>query len=524
MNQRLGAHEWLAIAQAQLAAGNASLAQVTLAQALLQHPESAELRRVQAGALQQSGRHGEAELLLREVLDTDPGDAASAFALANLLKAQGRTAAAASVILSCLAQPPNRREADLAIHAIELLADCDRKADAAVIVARAIEANPDDARLHAYAGMLLIQLGRFSQARQHYRFALEHDPRAWEWHAGIGLTAAQRYPNHADPDFTLLEAGLQRQDLSDRARTELHFALGKMHDDVRDFERATQHFRKGNAIAHRSTRWSRKAWRRSVEARLATGPTAGGLGPFPGFTPIFIVGMPRSGTTLLAELLSRDPRVANRGELPWIAKLAELPALLGRPSQADLQDAAATYATHSRRDDAGSTRWFIDKQPLNFRYVDLMQTLFPDARILYCRRAPRDTALSLWMQCFLEDVQGYSYDFADIALVMRDCERLMTRWQARWPDSIRTVWYEELVSDSRHMIDSLLKWIGLMAPGSGPSAAMPGSTGSVISTASLWQARQPVNSRSIGRWRNYAEHLPELLRFPGVPASSPAAV
>lgn len=518
------AHEWLAIAQAQLAAGKVSAAQATVALALSQHPDSSELRRVQAGVFRQNGREGEAELLLRELLETNPGDVASAFALADMLKGQGRTAAAASSILACLTQPRNRGAADLAIHAIELLVDCDRKVEAAAIVAEAIEANPGDSRLHAYAGMLLIQLGKFSQARQHYLFALEHDQRAWEWHAGIGLTAAQRYQSPADPDFALLHTGLQRQDLSDKARVELHFALGKAHDDVSDFEQATRHFREGNIIVHRSMRWSRKAWRRSIEARLASDPITHELDPFPGFTPVFIVGMPRSGTTLLAELLSRHPSVSNRGELPWIAKLAGLPVFLGRPDRADLQDAAATYAARSRQDDAGDTRWFIDKQPLNFRYVDLMLALFPNAKVLYCRRAPRDTALSLWMQCFLEDVQGYSYDFADIMLVMRDCERLMTHWRVHWPDSIRAVWYEELVADTHGVIESLSQWIGLPTSESSAPAAIFESTASAISTASLWQVRQPINSRSIGRWRNYADRVPELLQFPEIPPSpSPAA-
>jgi hypothetical protein len=228
------------------------------------------------------------------------------------------------------------------------------------------------------------------------------------------------------------------------------------------------------------------------------------------FTPVFVVGMPRSGTTLVAELLSRHPKVCNRGELPCIANLAARPALNGNPARAELERAAATYVAHSRQDDAGEARWFLDKQPMNFCYLDLVLAMFPHAKIIHCQRGARDTALSLWMQCFLKDVQGYSYDFGDIALVMRDHDKLMAHWASRHPASIRTLRYEELASDPARLIGELAAWIGL-PPG---TAAPPAGPKSSISTASLWQARQPVHTRSVGRWRHYAAFVPELSRIP----------
>jgi tetratricopeptide (TPR) repeat protein len=504
------AQDWLAIARAQLLRGDLAAAQPTLAQALTEHPCSVELRRAQAGAYQRMGLAADAEALLRELLDTDPGDAASAFSLARLLGGQGRMAAAAATMRACFTDLRNRRDPDLAINAIELLDNCDRKADAAEVALSAIGENPDDARLHAYASMLQMQTGEFERARQHYLFTLEHDEHAWEWHMPIGLSSAQRYASGEHPDFALFRDGLQRKDISGKARAELHFALGKAHDDVGDYEEAARHFREGNGIVHHLTKWSRKAWRRTVEARLASTPMDHRLEPSAGFTPVFIVGMPRSGTTLIAELLSRYPKVCNRGELPWIANLAERPALNGNPERMELQRAAATYAAQSRQDDAGDARWFLDKQPLNFCHVDLMLAMFPDAKVIHCQRSARDTALSLWMQCFLKDAQGYSYSFDDISLVMRGCKKLMTHWNSRHADSIRALRYEELVSDPDRVTGALAEWIGL-SPRSG---APPAVSASSISTASLWQARQSVHTRSVGRWRHYAPFVPELLRIP----------
>lgn len=504
---------WLAAIRAAALRGDQATAQASLASALLVFPQSFELRRVDAGLLQQAGRFPEAATKFEALLREHPQDATSALALARIRADDGRAAAAAAIVRGSLGAPENVREPGLAIAAIELLDDCDRKSDAAAIAEAACAANPRDARLHAYAGMLLIQLGRFNEARRHYLYALEHDQRAWEWHAPIGLSSAQRYDDPQHPDFALFEGGMQREGLSDFARAELQFALGKAHGDTGDIAKAAQHLRAGNALRHRLTAWTRKAWRRSVEARLAAQPLAAAV-PTPGFAPVFIVGMPRTGTTLLATLLARHGAICNRGELPWLARLAQRPDLSGTPGRDTLQVAAAEYARHARRDDAPpDARWFIDKQPLNFRYVDLALALFPDARIIHCVRNPRDTALSLWMQCFLEDVQGYSYDFGDIALVMRDCERLMAHWNQRFPDQIRTIHYEQLVSDPEAVTDTLAQWLGVAsAPG---TTAMPSTPISGIATASLWQARQPVNTRSVGRWQRYSQVLPELLRFPG---------
>jgi LPS sulfotransferase NodH len=114
----------------------------------------------------------------------------------------------------------------------------------------------------------------------------------------------------------------------------------------------------------------------------------------------------------------------------------------------------------------------------------------------------------LWSQSFLEEVQGYSYDFDDIALVMRDSERLMSHWRKFHAGSMRDVQYEQLAADSETVIAQLAAWLGLPAQNATPKPA------STISTASLWQARQPVYTRSVERWRSYAEFLPELLKFP----------
>jgi tetratricopeptide (TPR) repeat protein len=473
---------------------------------LAEHADSLELRRALAGIHRQSGRSAEAESLLREVLARAPGDFAAAFTLAEMLIEAGRGAAAADVLHGCIAR--GSPDAELAIRAIELLDEAGRKRAAAGIAETALAAHPADARLHAYAGMLQLQLGEFARAREHYLYAMAHDARACEWNVPDGLSGAQRYVDASHADFAMFRACLARADLSTKARSSLLFAVGKAHDDIGDYAQAADFFRQANALAHAATAWSRKNWRRAAESRLAAKPFAQRLDA-PDFVPVFIVGMPRSGTTLAAELLARFAAVRNRGELPWLAKLAQLPVLAGNPARAVLAQCAAIYAAQLRQDDSGDARFFIDKQPLNFRYVDLIMALWPNARIVHCTRGARDTALSLWAQSFHEDVQGYCFDFGDIALVMRDHERLMAHWRERYPQAIRELRYEELAADPARRIGDLVAWLGLPDNAAQRTDALP----EAIGTASLWQARQPVYRSSIGRWRHYAPYVPELEKF-----------
>ncbi|MDQ2971825.1 MAG: sulfotransferase, partial [Pseudomonadota bacterium] len=420
----------------------------------------------------------------------------------------GRMSAAAAVMRPCFER--GQHGANLAINAIELLDDCDRKRDASAIAEAALVAQPTDPRLHAYAGMLALQLGEFEYARQHNLFALEHSPQACEWHVPLGLSSAQRYADAAHPDFARFDDCLRRSDLSPKARSTLLFAMGKAYDDIGEYAQAADYFREANAVAHALTKWSRKSWRRTVQSQLATKPIEQWVDPSPDFVPIFIVGMPRSGTTLVAEWLSRYHAVCNRGESPWLAKLANEPELSGAPGLAALQRAAKTYAAQLRQDDAEGARWFIAKQPLNFRYIGLALARFSNARIIDCQRNPRDTALALWMQSFTEDVQGYAYAFADIAAVMDDCERLMAHWRKARAGSIRTLRYELLVAEPAATLAELAAWLELLPTDASTTAAESSTS---INTASLWQARQPVYTRSVQRWKNYAPYVVELLEF-----------
>ncbi|MBN8894914.1 MAG: sulfotransferase [Rhodanobacter sp.] len=499
---------WLQCAQMLVLRSDAQAALAVLEVAFAHFEASSEVRLALAGIVFRQGARDRAESLLCRVLEDDPGHLAATLQLARLLKEQGRMQAVATVVRSGFRR--DRHDAELVIHGVELLDDCGRKHEAAALCEHEIAAGSSDPRLHAYAGMLLSQLGQFELARVRQEYVLDHDLRGLEWHVPLGLTGLQRYTDRNHPDFARLHEYLSLPGLSEQARASLLFGLGKAHDDIGDYARAASYLRQANATVHASTRWPRKRWRRSVEAKISQSLPAGQLAATVDWTPVFIVGLPRSGTTLLADRLARHPDVCQRGELPWLPVVAEQVINGNGNYRERLQHAAATYTAQLLQDDS-SALWLIDKQPHNFMHVDLILALFPNARFLYCRRHARDNALSLWMQSFQAGAQDFAYDFTDISAVIQGSRRLMNHWLTRYPDAIRIVQYEHLVSDPVCLLRGVADWLGL------PSHDLVSNTpdkDSIISTASLWQARQPIHTRSLRRWEHYSAYVPELLQLP----------
>ena len=354
-----------------------------------------------------------------------------------------------------------------------------------------------------------MSLGDFGKARTLLTAALEFAPPLLERHILHALSTSLRYADPAHPDIALFRSRANDSGTSDESKASALFALAKACDDIDDTHAAAPAWRQANALVSKHSAWSSKSWRRFVKSRLQSVPPPA-LPMQYDFSPIFIVGLPRTGTTLVSEILSRHPDVTARGELTWIEHFAK--QLMQHDQYAEpsaLRSAASVYATQLVRDDP-PTRWYIDKQPLNFRYLDLIAALFPYAKIVHCVRGERDTALSIWGQYFAGIDGGFAYDFAGIAEVMHDCDRLMAHWAARLPLAIHTVRYEDVVEKPEQTVAALENFLDL--PPFDLLAARA-KNGAAIQTASVWQARQPIYHRSVGRWRAYEHLIPELAQF-----------
>ena len=218
---------------------------------------------------------------------------------------------------------------------------------------------------------------------------------------------------------------------------------------------------------------------------------------------------PDDQTTLVASLLARDPRLRDRGELNWIDGMYQLLASQGRLHDVRAISRVSEIVSAQMRQDDAPASWYLDKNPLNFRHLNLIAAMFPNAKIIHCRRDRRDTALSLWMQHFAHGDLDFSYEFSRIAAFESGYQRLVRHWRDALPLDFLDVDYESLVTDTPSSVDRMREFLGMLSP----EVPVEHAASSAITTASVWQVRQPVYTSSIGRWKNYEGHLPQLRRL-----------
>ena len=490
---------WQSIASELMRAGHMDVSLYLLDAGMKQHPMDAELHYLAGNASRVTARLDWAEQHYLGALRLAPHHRDAALAFAFMLRQQGRIEAATRVITASL----RHRAADATetLAALSFLRECGAFVAADEIAKHAREQWPDDATVAAHAGEFALAIGDFARARDCLRDALTRDPnKSPSW---LRLSLCTKFASTDDADVIRMQTAWRDASLTATTRTCVGFALGKAFDDLRDYEHAADTLCEANAGARTAQPWHAGAWDEFVTNKTAARPLSRIDNAF---APVFIVGLPRTGTTLLATSLARDLRIRDRGELNWIDGMyTHLIAQDLLRDLAALKTAAEVVEKQMRRDDAPTT-FYLDKNPLNFRYLDLIAAMFPNAKILHCRRDARDTALSIWMQYFAHADVGFAYDFGTIRDFMHGHDTLMAHWKKTLPLTIVDVEYEALTTDSANTLKRVGDSLGLELQTSAATSA-------AIVTASVWQARQPVYSSSIGRWKNYASFLPELKTF-----------
>ncbi len=335
---------WVDCARLLLQRGQPALAAALLDRALGAGLVGAHARYWSAQALWQAGDTERAEAQLRAVL-AEAVDIDAADLLAQVLRAQGRFNAATEAMQLCV-DAPGADHAQL-MRAVQFMRECQHQAAALVMCQAALSRRDDDPPLHALAGNLAQELGRFDAAEQHYRTALAQGVDLNAWFVWQSLTALKRYQNPEDADFGLLRARADDPSLTPLARAAVLFALGKASDDVGDFAAAATAWRAANGLRRAASPWSCTSWNAWLTARLAATPLPVVDVEDRGACPIFVVGLPRTGTTLVAQWLGRHPQACNRGELPTLPYLAErLASVDAAQSPSAVREAAAIYLTH----------------------------------------------------------------------------------------------------------------------------------------------------------------------------------
>ena len=398
----------------------------------------------------------------------------------------------------------------------------DRNQEAEQVLRHTLALDPSNAIAHDLLGNLLTEYGRFDEARALFERAIQLAPLL----AGSYYELVRCRPVTKEEGLLeVMEAALATPGLEAPQRLRVHLALGKAADDLGDYALAMQQFDAGDAVRRGLFSFNAAAFDAEIDnliarctpALMAAAPRLGSSDA----TPILILGMPRSGTTLVEQIVSNHPEVKAAGELHfwnqrgagWQRASSERlgiagvdASLLEQVLESFLQKAAAEYLDLLRAIAPRASR-VTDKMPFNFLWAGLIHLAFPRATIIHCRRAAIDTALSIHQTHFSPGL-AFPTGGAELVLYLRSYQKLMKHWQnVLSADRFLEVDYEELTLNPEPVIRRLIAACGLpwndlcLRPESNPRA---------VRTPSKWQARQPINRHSVERWRRYEPWLGPL--------------
>lgn len=359
-------------------------------------------------------------------------------------------------------------------------------------------------------GILLQRLGRFDEARTIFERARERDPSALLPYVGI-----LRGHRITDADRPMLESAVEIffADLNpgDEAR-QLVYSIAKAYDDLGEFETSILYYDRANRLAAKLQKpngmeRAQHSRNYSEVRRVFSQKLLRSSVPFsnPTRKPIFILGMIRSGTTLVEQIVSRHPDVFAGGEMRFWLENGFSVILPGSPGlNAELAEFLGLEYLSAIQKFAPNANRFTDKMPLNAMLIGLIHLLFPNAPIIHCLRSPVDTCLSIYMTPHAAP-PDFAYDRDDIAFAYREYRQIMSHWKGSLPSGrMLEVRYESLVEDPEPNIRRILEYCGL---GWDPACLSPERNERAVDTPSKWQVRQPMYRTSVGRAKNYAPWL-----------------
>lgn len=498
-------------------------AEATYRRALALRPDDPEILDSLALALQDLRRDDDAEATLRRALAIDPLNDKAQVHLAWVLLDAHKMDQADKVLADALARKPEDHDV---LNLMGRAASERGKLDEALAhLRRALELKPDHADALSNMGNALKALGRLDEALEAYVRSQAIDPKCTDIY--VNLADSKKFAA-GDPHLVAMEALEQGgKPLSDTDRLELDFALGKAYADIKDYKRSFEHLLRANAAKREQVQYDELAML-DLCARIESVFTPefiarkAGIGD-PTRVPIFIIGMPRSGTTLIEQILASHPEVYGAGELETLNELvSDFGAIVGgtvvpHPEFVPMLDANALRQIAARyldglRKHAPAAKRITDKMPSNYYYAGLIHLAMPNAVIIHTIRDPIDTCISCFSKKFTVG-HNYTYDLAELGRYHRRYRRLMAHWRRILPPHrILDVRYEDLVADLEGGARRILSHCGL--PWNDACLSFH-ETERPVRTASASQVRQPIYQTAVGRWRVYEEFLAPLLEALG---------
>jgi len=504
----------VAIALDHLRAGRKNDAIKTLRTVLRVDPDNVDALRHLAQIYLNDERHqSDAEAMLRRVLALAPGYADAWAMLGSMLHEARRYEEAIPCHAKATELEPRHAIAwsGLGISYAHL-GEMEKSADA---YRRAVELLPDGAGAQMSYAHVLKSLGRQEEALAAYRHAIALKPDFGETYWSMANLKVFRFE---ESEVAAMEAQLGRKELSESADIHFRFALGKAYEDKGDFDRAWEYYHSGNqkqrsgvfhdpvGLEARHEEIAEVFSREFFEAHANQG--------FESDATIFIVGLPRSGSTLIEQILASHSQVEGTLELATLGQIAEsigryrrdgvsYPASVRDLRRQDFRMYGRQYIEETRAYRTTRRPRFTDKMPNNFAHVGLAHLILPKARIINARRHPLDSILGSYKQLFGKG-QHFTYDMTELVMYYQQYHALMKHWHMALPGRVLDVHYEETVEDLETQVRRILDHCGLPFE---DACLRFHENQRAVRTASSEQVRQPLYTRALGSWRRYEKHL-----------------
>ena len=515
----LSAEERAALTDAsqRISRGELGAAEQLLRGILATHPDHSETLRMLAVTYQLGGHTAEAIGVVRHAQRTNPSDALLMNTLGSLLQSTGDLAGANAAFRRACELEPNLASAWMNLGANLSLQSDVRQAESAF--ARAVELQPANVNARILHANALNALGRTAESIAEFRAALAANPRTA--HAWAGLAEIKTVALTGE-DIGALEKLVADPAIGEDDRAVAGFALGRGLEDQHRHDEAFAAFANANATMRRLMPWdaaAHSAYVDSIAAAFET-PPPNGTGEARGSDVIFVVSLPRSGSTLVEQILGAHPEVEGAGEINDLAVIVEeesarrgepYPAWIGKATPEDWQRLGSQYLERTARWRT-TRRVHVDKAVFNWAFVGAIAAMLPGARIVNVRRDPLETGWSCFKQSFARGQQVFSYSLEDIGAYWIDYDRLMFFWHARFPRRIYDLSYEALVAAPEPEIRRLLDFCGLPFAA---SCLKSHKSDRVVRTASAAQVRQPMRADT-ARAASYGALLDPLRRVLGL--------
>ncbi|MCP5002397.1 MAG: tetratricopeptide repeat protein [Planctomycetes bacterium] len=496
--------------------GNNAKAVELLKKAIMLSPQNPSFYSNLGVVLNADGRWKEAIRAYERALHLIPDYAEAWNNMGAVFKDHGQFDAALASFQKALHFNPDYTKALVNLGCV--LKELNQPDDAIACFEKALKISPDFPEACYYLGDILKDLGKFEPAMENFRKSLVLKPDYAQAHFMI---AHIKHYTYYDDDMRKMEKLVGTPGVNEERKAYLFFALGKAFENIHNYDKAFDYYSKGNRVKRASYAYSISEDKEFIKKLIS----AFDREFFVTYSkqvdyetgPIFIVGMPRSGTTLIEQILSCHKQVSAADELSDLRHILLetnpkltvdiFPDQLKKLDRNDMDRFRSQYRININKYKVDGELYVTDKMPSNFLYIGMIKALFPGAKIIHCKRDPVDTCLSCYKTYFL-GIQKFAYDLDELGKYYLLYEKLMSHWHHVLPGYLLDVQYEDLINDQKTQTRRLLDFCGLPWNDSCLSFHKSERT---VKTASFAQVRKPLYTGSVQFWKHYTKHLGQLL-------------